>query len=703
MSTNILYFNDAFGDPLGEASRVAVSHITDSNRMYFFKGSQYYRFNWSENTVDPNYPTSISSGWPGVPNDIDAAVNHPISSNITYFFKGSQYYRFNWEKNKVEDGYPANISNNWLGVPDDLDAVILHPSSDNVLYFFKGDQYYRYNWTKDKVESGYPSSISSGWLGVPDNIDGAVAHPTDSKLICFIKASQIYRYSWSQEKVIEPTRFLMKSRSEPKKFLTLDSLTSPSFIPKQRESTRSQQYLLLPTLDEHYIIINSSSPNTLEGSLLEVEIGITTLRWNSNRTRLDIQLWKIGEIDNGYRRIVNKATGQAICIDNGGIKMKAVTENDYNQEWYLIPVASNYTYYDFLKDNEDLQLSLIVPNMDRRILDVDIEQLPSLAGVPARPETDDNVMQALVLAATVFAVIVATVTTAGIATGAVAVGLTVGAGVLTTGGNAAWLFWPTDSDAQWEAIEALYKNQLNATRFAIAKNKFDTAKVNFDNDVGQLRETLDDLMEGSASSLDINTASRELEDLHDALIAMPIELDKICGNITDNTQLGDLKAVMGLYVKYMLIHSRTLFAMRLVSDEYNGSAINNEVYDEAQRIHTFLDRARDLVIKMIKKSQEIEVQRYTMEFDYMAQMEGVTAYKINLDGERISTHLDKAAAENGLKLIQKERAGIFHAENEVYRLLFNGVRKSLLNLGVDLATPVASVIEQDTKSEVLLS
>ncbi|MEE8057650.1 MAG: hemopexin repeat-containing protein [Pseudomonadales bacterium] len=697
MSSNIiLYLNNAFGDLSTNESRAAVNHPTSSNLMYFFKGSQYYLFNWSANNVESGYPTSISSGWPSVPSDIDAAVNHPTSSNITYFFKGSQYYRFNWSANNVDPGYPTSISSGWPGVPSDIDAAVGHAYYANIIYCFKDSQYYRFNRSANNVDPGYPRSISSGWLGVPDNIDGAVAHPTDSNLICFIQGNDIYRYSLSHRKVIEPTSFLMRNRDDNKKFLAMPSLST--FTPNARSN--GEQYMFLQALDEYYIIIRRLNPDTLEGYLLQVEAGGTTLSWDANKTGNDNQLWKVEDAGNGYKRLVNKAENKAICIEGSEIKMKVVTENDNKQNWYLIPMASNYTYNDFLNEHGQKQISLIVPNIDNeRIFDEDIDQLPSLAGVPARPDTNDGVMQGLVLGATVLAVVVATVVTAGAATGLVAVGLTVGAGAATTAGNAVWLFWPTDGDAQWEAIDALYENFLNTSRFDNAKNKIENIKLIYDDDINQIRITLNALMDGSATAADIDTASDNLNTLHDDLIQVSRLLDNISSDVSEVAQLGDIKAVMGLSVKYALIHSRIMFAMRLVSDEYNGSASQNESYQENLYIRTFLSQMRNLVVNMIKKHQELESKRYEVRIIGAS----IVLFDVFFDGNRLTKvgMTNRETAETWMRSMQVTIAATIHGEDELYRMLFNGIRKSLYDLGIDQETHVDTISKADTKYTVV--
>ena len=63
-----------------------------NGRTYFFKGSQYWRYNEEEHKLDKGYPRPIQAGWPDLPNDIDAAVTWPRNDK-SYVFKDDYYLR----------------------------------------------------------------------------------------------------------------------------------------------------------------------------------------------------------------------------------------------------------------------------------------------------------------------------------------------------------------------------------------------------------------------------------------------------------------------------------------------------------------------------------------------------------------------------------------------------------------------------------
>ena len=149
-------------------SKIDTFVRTSNGATYVFSGSEYYKLSNDDTDVADGYPRSISQYWPGLPNDIDAAVTWK-DMDVTYFFKGSQYWRF--DGTSPSSGYPKDISN-WSGLPSGLDAAFQW-GKDNNLYFFQGSQYWKYDTYSQGMASGYPKDISNHWNGIPDNVDAA--------------------------------------------------------------------------------------------------------------------------------------------------------------------------------------------------------------------------------------------------------------------------------------------------------------------------------------------------------------------------------------------------------------------------------------------------------------------------------------------------------------------------------------------------
>jgi hypothetical protein len=176
-------------------------------KAYFFSGSQYQRYDIAADRVDPGYPVSISGPWRGFPadfaTDIDAAVLWP--NGKAYFFKGTDYIRYDIAADRVDPGYPLSIAGNWPGFPSnfthDIDAAIVWPNGK--AYFFKGAEYIRYDIATDRVDTGYPLSIAGHWPGFPadfaSDIDAAVLWPNGKAY--FFEGEDYIRYDIATDRV----------------------------------------------------------------------------------------------------------------------------------------------------------------------------------------------------------------------------------------------------------------------------------------------------------------------------------------------------------------------------------------------------------------------------------------------------------------------------------------------------------------------
>jgi type 1 glutamine amidotransferase len=176
---SILFSFTAFGEPFKAVKTIDAVVAWDNGKAYFFKGSQYSRYDMKADRVDPGYPKPINSEtWPGLPwtDGIDAAVNW--GNGKAYFFKGGHYIRYDIRTDRVDPGYPKPInSETWPGLPwtDGIDAAVNW--GNGKAYLFKGTQYVRIDIQADRVEQGYPKEIyGPNWQGVPwaDGIDAAV-------------------------------------------------------------------------------------------------------------------------------------------------------------------------------------------------------------------------------------------------------------------------------------------------------------------------------------------------------------------------------------------------------------------------------------------------------------------------------------------------------------------------------------------------
>jgi hypothetical protein len=99
--------------------------VWPNGKAYFFKGSQYIRYDIAADKADPGYPLPIQGHWPGFPASFAAGVNAAVlwNNGKAYFFKGSEYIRYDVATDKTDAGYPKPITGNWPGLfASDIDA-----------------------------------------------------------------------------------------------------------------------------------------------------------------------------------------------------------------------------------------------------------------------------------------------------------------------------------------------------------------------------------------------------------------------------------------------------------------------------------------------------------------------------------------------------------------------------------------------------
>jgi hypothetical protein len=145
-----------------------------NGKAYFFKDGQYLRYDIAADRADPGYPVAIAGAWPGLAeagfgSGIDAVANW--GDGKAYFFKDSQYVRYDMASDRVDDGYPTAIAGAWPGLAEagfasGLDAVVNW--GDGKAYFFKRGQYVRYDIAADRADPGYPTAIAGAWPGLAE-------------------------------------------------------------------------------------------------------------------------------------------------------------------------------------------------------------------------------------------------------------------------------------------------------------------------------------------------------------------------------------------------------------------------------------------------------------------------------------------------------------------------------------------------------
>ncbi|CAH2219977.1 vitronectin [Pelobates cultripes] len=137
--------------------------FADSHHYLIEHGKNYWRF--TDGVLDPKYPLEISDGFSNIPDDVDAAFALPANNyndkEKVYFFKGSKYWQYefknqpSWEE--CLESTPSEIFTRYLRVQDD--------SLESFFELLFG------SWEKKKIR---PSYIRSDWRGVPINVDAVL-------------------------------------------------------------------------------------------------------------------------------------------------------------------------------------------------------------------------------------------------------------------------------------------------------------------------------------------------------------------------------------------------------------------------------------------------------------------------------------------------------------------------------------------------
>jgi Hemopexin len=97
---------------------VPSSSVWPNGKVYFFKGLMYMQYDVGADRVDPGFPRPIQGNWPGFPASFAAGVDAATvwNNGKVYFFRGSEYIRYDIATDKTDAGYPRPIKDDWPGL-----------------------------------------------------------------------------------------------------------------------------------------------------------------------------------------------------------------------------------------------------------------------------------------------------------------------------------------------------------------------------------------------------------------------------------------------------------------------------------------------------------------------------------------------------------------------------------------------------------
>lgn len=180
-----------------------TTSIWPNGKAYLFKGSQYVRYDAKADKADEGYPAPIAGNWPGFPPAFQEGVDAEVvwNNQKVYFFKGNQFLRYDIATDRVDPGYPLPIAGHWPGLwTDHIDAGVVW--NNGKAYFFHGSQYIRYDIATGKTDPGYPAEIKGGWPGFPASFAAGVDNALlwNNGKAYFFKGSEYIRYDIAADK-----------------------------------------------------------------------------------------------------------------------------------------------------------------------------------------------------------------------------------------------------------------------------------------------------------------------------------------------------------------------------------------------------------------------------------------------------------------------------------------------------------------------
>ncbi|XP_036382065.1 matrix metalloproteinase-21-like [Megalops cyprinoides] len=133
---------------------------------YFLRGDRYWLYDNRQGRPRRGDPRSLEQGWRGLPTGGVDAYLHIWTTDIdrAYFFKGTQYWRYNRDADQtfIKDGeaerYPQCISEGFPGIAGPLDTAVFLQQR-RLIYFFKGHQVWAYNVSRQLTLEGFPKSL----------------------------------------------------------------------------------------------------------------------------------------------------------------------------------------------------------------------------------------------------------------------------------------------------------------------------------------------------------------------------------------------------------------------------------------------------------------------------------------------------------------------------------------------------------------
>ncbi|XP_049646645.1 stromelysin-3 [Suncus etruscus] len=120
--------------------------------IWFFQGAQYWVYDGEKPVQGPSPLSDL--GLPESP--IHAALVWGTEKNKIYFFRGGDYWRFHLNTRHVDSPEPRRVTD-WRGVPAEIDAAF--QDANGYAYFLRGRLYWKFDPVKVKALEGFPRFV----------------------------------------------------------------------------------------------------------------------------------------------------------------------------------------------------------------------------------------------------------------------------------------------------------------------------------------------------------------------------------------------------------------------------------------------------------------------------------------------------------------------------------------------------------------
>ncbi|XP_059839338.1 stromelysin-3 isoform X2 [Hypanus sabinus] len=126
--------------------------------FWIFQGSSYWIYDGEQRVLGPKLISDL-----GLPvAEVHAALMWGLEQNKIYLFKGNDYWQFIVNKNTVESVYPRS-SSEWQGLPPSVDGAF--QDEYGYAYFLRGRDYWKFDPVQVKIQERHPRRIGQDFFG----------------------------------------------------------------------------------------------------------------------------------------------------------------------------------------------------------------------------------------------------------------------------------------------------------------------------------------------------------------------------------------------------------------------------------------------------------------------------------------------------------------------------------------------------------